>query len=255
MRATVLVRDTEQELWTALAAAWRESALAAERARGWFAAALSGGHTPVGFYRLLAREPGLPWRRTHLFLADERLVPADNPESNARLIRETLLAGLAEAPAAFHYPWTDFSEADAAAAAYERQLRASFADLGAAAPTPDLVLLGLGEDGHTASLFPGSAALGERRHLAAGVPATATRRARVTLTLPAINAAGRVVVLATGAGKRRALAGVLAGDRDLPAALLDPAARVEFFVDREAFPTSAAPAGGAPGSGSSGQTR
>lgn len=237
MRARIVVRGTPAELWAALAAAWRESAAAAVRDHGWFAAALSGGRTPVDFYRSLAGEPGLPWDRTHLFLADERLVGPGDPESNARLIRETLIANLAEPPAGVHFPETGFPDAASAAAAYERRLRETFARLGAAAAAPDLALLGLGADGHTASLFPGDAALEEREGLVAGVPATSSRVARITLTLPLINAAGRVIVLATGAAKRAVVGRVIAGDRELPAARIAPGRGVvEFFVDAEACP-------------------
>lgn len=237
MRASLVVRDTPPELWAALAAAWRESALAAVRDHGWYAVALSGGLTPDGFYRRLAREPGLPWHRTHLFLADERLAGPQEAGSNARLVGDALIAGLRRPPAGVHFPSTSPADAGLAAAAYERQLREFFRGVGAAAPALDLALLGLGTDGHTASLFPGAAALAERERLVAGVPAAAARSARVTMTLPFLNASGRVIVLATGADKRAPLSRVLAGDRDLPAARLgSDAGAVEFFVDREACP-------------------
>lgn len=237
MRTRIVVRSTPAEVWAALAAAWREAADAAVRDHGWFAAVVSGGRTPVGFYRLLAAAPGLPWGRTHLFLADERLVGPAEPESNARLVRESLIAGLAEQPAGVHFPEAGYPDASAAATAYERRLRLAFARLGAPTPAPDLALLGLGVDGHTASLFPRSAALEERERLVAGVPAAPSRVARITLTLPLINAAGRVVVLATGADKRPAVGRVLAGDRELPAARLAPGRGVvEFFLDAAACP-------------------
>lgn len=229
--------ETLPDLWAALAAAWRESAAAAVLARGFFTAAISGGRTPGGFYRLLQQVPGLPWRRTHLFLADERLVPPESPESNARLIRETLLDGLATPPAGTHFVRTVFPNEAAAAGAYRQELVLAFAALGESVPRFDLVLLGIGEDGHTASLFPGSGALAEQVEPVAGVPAADGRRARVTLTLPIINAARRVIFLAAGPGKRAVLGRVLAGDRELPAARVDPAAgTVAYFVDREAFP-------------------
>lgn len=245
MRSKIVVRDTPSELWAALAEAWRASAASAVRDHGWFTVALSGGRTPVGFYRSLAGEPGLLWRRTHLFLADERLVGPDDPASNARLVRETLISGLGEPPAGVHFPETGYPDAATAATAYERRLREAFARLGAAAPAPDLALLGLGADGHTASLFPGDAALEERERLVAGVPATSSRVARVTVTLPLINAAGRVIVLATGADKRPALERVLAGDRALPAARIAPErGAVEFFLDVAACPDRCGAAAG-----------
>lgn len=235
MGARTLVRETAEELWEALSEAWRESAEGAVRERGLFVAALSGGRTPAGFYRFLARQPGLPWGRTHLFEADERLVPADSPESNQRLIRETLIEGLAQAPGGAHFVRTDPADASAAAADYERRLREFFRGCGAAGVVIDLVLLGVGTDGHTASLFPGSPAVAERSLLVTGVPTTASRVARVTLTLPVINGARRAILIATGAGKRWILRRVLGGEQQLPAALVRTAdGPAEIFADRAA---------------------
>ncbi len=239
MQRKVQVCETLPGLWTALAAVWRECAQTAVHTRGYFTAALSGGRTPAAFYRVLAQEQGLPWHLTHLFLADERLVPPDSPESNARLIRSTLLDGLAQPPAGIHFVKTGFLEAAAAAKAYEQELLQAMGSLSAADPRLDLVLLGIGEDGHTASLFPGTDALAEQGRPVAGVPAAPGRRARVTLTLPFINAARRVIFLVAGSGKRAILATVLAGGRELPASrVATPGVTVEFFVDREAFPGS-----------------
>lgn len=239
MTEQLQVRETPAALWAALADVWRTQAGDAVRRRGFFAAALSGGSTPGGFYRHLAREPGLPWHRTHLFLVDERLVPPESVESNARMIRESLLDHLAVRPAGVHVAATDPPDADAAAARYEEQLRGVFSGLGAPVPQLDLVLLGIGEDGHTASLFPGTAALEERSRLVAGVPSAAGRAARVTLTLPQINASRRVIFIVTGAAKRRILERVVAGDPTLPAARVAPGSgAVQFFVDREASPAA-----------------
>lgn len=233
--ARVHVREDLEGLWAALAQAWRSAAEEAVSERGRFTAALSGGRTPAGFYAVLARQPGLPWSRTDLFMVDERLVPAGSPESNARLIGQSLLAGLAAPPAATHFVRTELSDAAAAAADYEGELLRVFSSFGVADPVFDLVLLGIGPDGHTASLFPGSAALEERSRLVAGVPAEGARLPRVTLTLPLINAARRVAFLVTGPEKSPALRRVLSGDRRLPAARVQPAAgRVEFFLDRAA---------------------
>ena len=201
---------------------WREAAAEAVRARGRFVAAISGGKTPLPVYALLAAEPGLPWRETELFLADERCVPEGHPDSNLGAAREALLAHV---PARAH-PVAVEREPEEAARAYD-------AELGAAGPL-DLVLLGIGADGHTASLFPGSPALlvRDRLAVAARAPAGLPGPWRVTLTFAALDAARRVVFLVEGAAKRATVARVLAGD-DLPAAKVR-AAEVLLLVTRDA---------------------
>lgn len=237
MSERVLVCDTVPNLRAALAAAWRDSAEAAVGRCLRFLAALSGGGTPGDFYRHLAAQPGLPWERTQLFEVDERMVALNSPESNQRLIRATLLDGLPTAPGGAHFVSTEAGDETAAAADYERRLREFLTVGGAKCGVFDLVLLGIGEDGHTASLFPGDAALEERSRLVAGVAAAPARRARVTLTLPAINAARRVIMIVTGAKKRTVLERVLRADQRLPAARVRCAGGpVEVFADSEAFP-------------------
>lgn len=230
----IVVRESPRELWPALVERWGEAAADAVARRGSFAAALSGGRTPEGFYRTLAGAPGLPWSRTHLFLVDERMVPEVSSESNAALLRASLIGRLERPPVSVHLPAAgDPSEA---AEAYEREIRGFF---GGAPPVFDLVLLGLGEDGHTASLFPDSPALEERSRLAVGVPEAPGRLARVSLTLPLINAARRVVLLVTGSEKRPALERVLSGDRRLPGARVQPReGTLEIFADRAALPAA-----------------
>jgi 6-phosphogluconolactonase len=168
----------------------------AVRARGRFAVALAGGSTPQALHRLLA-DPAAPyrqrvdWRRTHVFFGDERCVPPDHPDSNFGAAR--------------------------AAADYERELRA----LGAApgqVPRLDLVVLGLGEDGHTASLFPGTAALLERERLVLANHVPQLGAWRLTVTLPLLAAARAALFLVSGARKAGAVAAVLAdAGRELPA--------------------------------------
>jgi len=164
-----------------------------------FTIALSGGGTPRGLYEMLAAPPyreQIPWQRMHVFWGDERCVPPDHPGSNYRMAREALLDHV---PIPAHNVHRIHGElgTEAAAQAYNAKLRAFF---GAPWPTFDLVLLGLGNDGHTASLFPGSDALKETARPAVGVTAHYENRPaqRVTLTLPAINAARQVLFLAAG---------------------------------------------------------
>lgn len=194
--------------------------------------ALAGGTTPAAAYRLLGREH-LSWERVDLLLGDERWVAADDPASNARMLRETLLAyGTPGAQACLHPVPTQLANPEAGAEAYA----ASLAQLcPGTPPVLDLVLLGLGEDGHTASLFPGTAAtrvrdrwtcIGEGK----GLP-------RISLTAPVLSAARQVVLLVSGAGKRQALERLLdpaePAERT-PARLVQPGRPVLVLADNAA---------------------
>ncbi len=231
----VRVVDGPAALARAAAEEWRVRALAT--ASGRFAVALAGGSTPRALYALLAdpRAPyreALPWARTHVFFGDERTVPPDHPESNYGTAREALLARVPIPPENVHRIRGE-EDPVAAARSYEDDLRAFFGR----PPRFDLVLLGLGADGHTASLFPGSPALEEPRLVAAPfVPALGARR--ITLTLPALDAASRVVFLVSGATKAPAVALILSGgpgSEALPAARVRPLdGTVLWLVDRAA---------------------
>lgn len=202
-----------------LAGLWRESARHAVRERGTASVALSGGRSPAFFLRAVARERDLPWERTHLFQVDERLVEPESPERNWRLIRENLLELLPQRPAGLHPVPDGRDEPERAARAYAERILALFGKKpGDPPPSLDLVLLGLGADGHTASLFPGSPALAETRRITAAVAGSGGGPARVTMTLPLLNAARSACFLVVGEGKREALARLLSGDRTLPAA-------------------------------------
>jgi 6-phosphogluconolactonase len=232
---------------TALAheAARRFAAVAAAAAtrRGRFTAALAGGSTPAGLYRLLAHEPyrdQVDWHRTLLYLGDERCVPADDPRSNARMIQETLLVGIGSSPPTVRVPPTELPPPEAAAA-YTRQLRRDFGLRGAARPRFDLILLGVGDDGHTASLFPGMPALDEKRRLVVATDVPEYVRPlvpRITFTLPVLNAAEHVIFLAAGASKAPAVAAVLVGsepENPLPARRVRvPQGRLTWLLDAAA---------------------
>jgi len=220
-------------------AARRFSALAAEAAgaRGRFSAALSGGSTPGALFRRLAGEPyrsETPWSQVHLFWSDERCVPPDDPESNYRLAGSALLSHVPIVADQVHRIRGEMAP-ERAAQVYELALQDFFC--GPLARF-DLVLLGLGEDGHIASLFPGSAALLERERLAVAVEAHYQDRPaqRVTLTLPAINSAREILILVTGRAKAEIVQAVLEGpDTGLPAQLVRPTAgQVTWLLDDEA---------------------
>ncbi|WP_242345385.1 6-phosphogluconolactonase [Anaeromyxobacter terrae] len=236
------VRVVEDPAALAPAAAdeWRARALAAVAASGRFAVALSGGSTPRAVYALLADpaapyRDALPWARTHVFFGDERAVPPDHPQSNYGMARDALLASVALPPENVHRIRGE-DEPEAAARAYEDALRAFFGG----APRFDLLLLGMGADGHTASLFPGSPALEEPSHLVVAAPAPAPGPPRITLTLRALQAAARVVFLVSGAAKAPALARALSGASGagaLPAGRVRPTdGSVLWLVDRAAAP-------------------
>ncbi len=199
-----------------------ERANRAVAAQGRFSAALSGGRTPVRTYELLAQAPfrdQVDWAQTHVFWGDERCTPLDDPRSNAGLAQKTLLNS-APVPQTQVHPILCHDSPGEAAAAYEVLLREFFAD---ESHTFDLAFLGLGEDGHTASLFPGDAALTEGERWAVAV-----RRpdlTRITLTPTVFNQARTVAFLVEGRDKARILQEVLEGEyapQRLPAQLIRP---------------------------------
>lgn len=215
-----------------------EEARKAAAGRGRFAVVLSGGETPRRTYALLARPPRrnrVPWERVHVFWGDERCVPPADPRSNERLAREVLLDHV-PLPAEQIHPLRCAADPGQAAARYESLLRDFF---GKEPPRFDLVFLGLGENGHTASLFPHTAVLAEQVRWAAEVYVSEQNLYRVTLTAPFLNrAAALAVFLVAGAGKAEILREVLEGPaapRRLPAQLIRPAAgEVRWLVEREA---------------------
>jgi 6-phosphogluconolactonase len=203
--------------------------------RGTFSIALSGGSTPAGLYRLLGSDPyrsAIAWEKVHLFWADERCVPPDHEDSNYRLAHEALLSKVVVPPGHVHRIRGEDGP-DAAAVAYELELR-GFS--GGAVPVFDLVILGVGEDGHTASLFPGDAMVRHPERLAVPVYRT-SGHSRVSLTLAVLNRARQVVFLATGAKKSRIVAAVRSDDSagEYPAGLVRPdAGGLLWLLDREA---------------------
>jgi 6-phosphogluconolactonase len=225
----------------ALADAAAERILAVLRAaldaRGRAALVLTGGATPGLTYRRLAARPdALDWTRVHVFWGDERCVPPDDEDSNYRLARVTMLDALPIPPTQVHRMACE-DAADEAARAYAETLRAFF---DGAEPRFDVTLLGLGEDGHVASLFPGADALDERDEwvLPTEAPPTSPVAQRLTLTLPALDASRLVLFLVTGTKKRAALRRVLQSTDDsepLPAARAQPAGDLVWYVDEAAY--------------------
>jgi 6-phosphogluconolactonase len=196
------------------------TAAAAIAARGCFNLVLAGGSTPRPVYERLATMPGIDWTRVHVFFGDERCVPPDDPRSNYHMSRATLLDRVA-IPAANVHRIRGEDVPDDAAAAYAGELR----DIPGADGRFDLVLLGLGDNGHTASLFPGLAAVTEPVRTVAACYVEVVAMWRITLTPPAINAARTVAFLVAGNGKADMLHRVLQGRRQpivLPAQTIQP---------------------------------
>jgi 6-phosphogluconolactonase len=186
-----------------------------------YAICLAGGSTPQAAYRLLASDEyrdRIEWQRWHVFFGDERQVPLNDPRSNYGTARESLLRHV-PIPGSQIHPLTDANE-------YEGLLRAFFGE----SPSFDLLLLGMGDDGHTASLFPGSISLLEDERWVIEPPDVVQGMARLTLTLPALNAARRTLFLVSGVAKRAAIERIETGER-LPAALVEGA---EWLVDKAA---------------------
>jgi len=196
---------------------------AAVQERGRFSVALSGGNTPRAVYSILASEhQQLPWDRIHLFFGDERHVPPDHPDSNFRMASESLLGKVPIPEKNVHRIRTEL-EANAAAKEYEQELREFFHLINHDWPRFDLIFLGLGEDGHTASLFPGSKALTEESRTVVANWVEKFKTFRITLTFPVLNHASEVVFMVSGAGKAQILSEVLrSGSRKYPAQNVQP---------------------------------
>lgn len=208
---------------------------------GTFRLALAGGSTPKALYALLAGSAlarKLDWRRVSVFFGDERCVPPDHPDSNFRMANEMLIAPL-DLPRERVFRMRGEDEPERAARDYEDCLRKEFGTAPPAWPRFDLILLGLGEDGHTASLFPGTPALGERQRLVVPNRAPKGVAQRLTFTAPLINHAQTVVFLVSGANKAPAVKTVLeeraADGTRFPAKLIQPEqGRLIWFLDHAA---------------------
>lgn len=225
----------------ALSAAAAEALVAtlshAVRANGRGSLVLSGGSTPRTLYQLLASawRDEIPWKAVHLFWGDERYVPHADQHSNYHLAKEALLDHVPCPTANIHPMPTDFADPDAAARAYDATLHRYFGDR---PPRFDLVLLGLGEEGHTASLFPRSPALAERTRWTCAVTAPVNPPRRLTLTIPALHHAAAIYFLVAGSSKAHALSEVLKATADptlYPAiGIRSDAGTVIWWVDQDA---------------------
>ncbi len=205
---------------------------------GAFSLCLSGGSTPKRLYHLLSEPPyrdAFPWARTHLFWGDERFVAHDDDLSNYKMVKNALLDHAPIPQENIHPVLFDGLTPEAAAAAYERELKGFYGqdNLDSTKPLFDVNLLGLGLDGHTASLFPGTEVVNERTRWVAPVIG-AKAEARITLTYPALDSARYVAFLAAGAEKAEMLTRLCRGDDTIPAAGVHPTGELRVFSDAAA---------------------
>ena len=231
----LLVKEDPQQLAEAAARDFASKAEAAIAERGSFTVALAGGSTPKATYEILARDyaDGLDWSRVHVFFGDERTVPPDHEDSNYLMAQRTLLSRVPVG--SIHRMRGELPPAEAAAA-YEQELQEFFGP--DSVPAFDLILLGIGEDGHTASLFPETSALDVTDRWVVANPVLKLETTRLTLTIPVINAAKAVTFLVAGEGKTEALKQILEGDADpraYPAKFIRPeCGDLTWMVDKAA---------------------
>jgi 6-phosphogluconolactonase len=236
VKLTLKVLDTTEAVSEAAAESITGTVMGAVAAHGRCSLALAGGRTPKDTYALLAGRcrDKIPWPSVHLFWGDERCVPPVDPDSNFRMASEVLLGRIPIPPGNVHRILGE-RPPELAAEAYERELR-TFFPAGASLPAFDLVILGAGADGHTASLFPGSPALEESKRwvMAVEAPGGVPCSHRVTLTLPAINASKKVIFLITGAEKSAVVRDLCKGPAmpaTTPAGRVCPEDELQVFAD------------------------
>ena len=234
--------DDRREMTEFLLRRWRQIALECIERKGLFIAALSGGTTPAGFYRALASgRDSLPWDKTHIFLVDERCVPFSNGDSNYGMIRSIFFEDLKIPESNIHAIKADVLSPAKAAEAYEAELRDFFSLKREEFPVFDFIGLGIGADGHTASLFPGSPEAEEslvpaKKKLAVYVKRDDIKHPRISLTLTVINNAANVVFIVTGKSKAAIVKKVVEErDRGFPASRVEPLnGTLTFMVDSDA---------------------
>ena len=230
---SVQLYETPEGLAEAAARAFVDRAAESIAERGRFAVALAGGSTPKATYEVLARDHAkdVDWPNVHVFFGDERTVPPDHEDSNYRMAREALLDHV---PVGSVHRMRGELPPDEAAASYEEELKEFFGEV---PPVLDLVMLGIGGDGHTASLFPETPALETTDRLVVANPVPKLETTRLTLTAPVLSAAREVRFLVAGGGKAEALAEILEGDaepREYPAKLVRPPGGPIWMVDHAA---------------------
>ena len=233
--ADIRILNAPQELFQAAAAEFIALASTAIRRHGKFTVALSGGSTPKSLYSVLARS-ALPWDKIFFFWSDERHVPPDHPDSNYRMAKEALLSKVPVPPENIFRVRAEEKDANVVAKDYEEALKLFFRLKPGEFPRFDLILLGLGPDGHTASLFPNTAALNETKRLVVANWVEKFKTNRITFTYPVLNYAACVIFLVSGGDKSEIVREVLENPgADLPSQKVHPAnGRLLWLLDKDA---------------------
>lgn len=208
---------------------WRQFSQSAICDHGYFAVALSGGKTPKSFYQALARQGDLPWDKTHIFQVDERFVTRNHIDNNFKLLNDNLFAPLKLSEKNIHGIKTDVP-IDKSIELYQYNLSNFFDILDRERPVFDLIMLGIGEDGHTASLFPFQMDTFETPKNVIATSGSHVVHQRVTLTLPVLKQAQNVIFLVTGANKAEIVKKVIDNDPKLPASFVKPISGNLFFL-------------------------
>ena len=232
----VITFGMEKEMADFFIGKWKKTAQLSIKEKDYFAVAVSGGNTPIYLYRrMAARKEVIPWEKTHLFMVDERFVPYCHPDSNFQMVKITLLNQIPLPAANIHPIPVEEATPQMAAERYEDELRKFFRTAGGRFPEFDLILLGTGEDGHTASLFPGSSGF-ETTNLVAMVPLGGEKHDRITLTMPVLNQGKNVIFYVSGRNKSGVLKKVIEEhDPSLPATHVRPLkGKLLFLLDLEA---------------------
>jgi 6-phosphogluconolactonase len=223
----------------AVVSAIMDKATAAIKQHGTFHIALAGGSTPKSIYELMASgdfQKTLPWGKMHFYFGDERCVPADHADSNYLMAKQALLSKVPVPAANVHPIIVDLQNIAATAGRYESELK-NFLPLSNSTPVFDLILLGIGDDGHTASLFPGTDILSETSKWVGAVYVKKFKAWRISLTYPVINAAANVFVIAAGDGKSKVLKEVLLNeplDTPYPVQRVHPSGQLIWYTDAAA---------------------
>ena len=236
-KRNILIFDRYDQICDFAIEKWEEISADAIRSNDFFAVALSGGKTPVGFYEKLSNcRKGFYWNKTHLFLVDEHFVPSHHEESNYRMIKHHLLDGLRIPMENVHSISTQEATPEKSSENYEKHLRYFFQLKAGEIPTFDLIVLGIGEDGHTASLFPRTPSLRESGPLVVAVSLNKVKNKRISITLPAINNAKNIIFLVSGYNKAQVMKEILEEkNMMLPATRVNPKkGRVFFLMDEKA---------------------
>ena len=231
----IIIKDNIKELSQSLAQVWIQLSQQAIKDKGTFVVALSGGITPIPIYKNISLNGGIVWDKTHIFLVDERFVPLDHLDSNYRTIEESLLRRI-NIPAENIHPVKIKDTARDTAREYEEEIRHFFNSDPEQFPEFDLIVLGLGQDGHVASLFPRNKVLSERKKLVVDTFIPDIKHERISFSLPAINNAKNIIFLVAGKNKASAIKEILVDQNSkLPASLVgSKTASITFLLDKGA---------------------